>query len=48
MPFVDLDHRMSFGYAPNRWMRGAHEIDRSRLLLHALYAVLGVTGPTTA
>jgi CubicO group peptidase (beta-lactamase class C family) len=37
MAFVDLDHRMSFGYAQNRWMRGSYELERSRLLLQALY-----------
>jgi CubicO group peptidase (beta-lactamase class C family) len=40
MAFVDLDARMSFGYTPNRWIRGAHELDRSRNLLEALYATL--------
>ena len=35
---VDLDRRMAFGYAQNRWMRGAHELDRSRGLLGAVYA----------
>jgi len=41
MSYVDLDRRMAFGYAQNRWIRGAHELDRSRRLLEALYASLG-------
>jgi len=31
---------MAFGYAQNRWIRGAHELDRSRRLLDAVYACL--------
>ena len=41
MSFVDLDARMSFGYAPNRWIRGPHELYRCRELLKAVYACLG-------
>lgn len=40
MSYVDLDRRMSFGYTQNRWIRGAHELDRSRRLLDAVYASL--------
>jgi hypothetical protein len=40
MSFVDLDHRFSFGYVPNRWITGAHEQDRSRRLLNELYLAL--------
>jgi CubicO group peptidase (beta-lactamase class C family) len=41
MSYVDLDRRMAFGYAQNRWIRGAHELDRSRRLLEAVYASPG-------
>ena len=37
---VDLDRRLAFGYAQNRWIRGAHELDRSRRILEAVYASL--------
>jgi CubicO group peptidase (beta-lactamase class C family) len=40
MSYVDLDRRMSFGYAQNRWIRGAHELDRSRRILDAVYVSL--------
>jgi CubicO group peptidase (beta-lactamase class C family) len=40
MSFVDLDHRMSFGYVPNRYITGAHEMDRSLRLLSEVYAAL--------
>jgi CubicO group peptidase (beta-lactamase class C family) len=40
LAYVDLDRRLAFGYAQNRWIRGAHELDRSRRLLDALYASL--------
>jgi CubicO group peptidase (beta-lactamase class C family) len=40
MSFVDLDHRFSFGYVPNRWITGAHEQDRSLRLLHQFYLAL--------
>jgi len=40
MSYVDLDRRMEFGYAQNRWIRGAHELDRSRRILDAVYASL--------
>jgi hypothetical protein len=29
LSYVDLDARMSVGFAPNRWVRGEHENDRS-------------------
>jgi CubicO group peptidase (beta-lactamase class C family) len=48
MAYVDFDHRMSFGYAPNRWIRGAHELDRCRLLLQALYDALEAIGRSAA
>jgi hypothetical protein len=31
---------VSFGHAQNRWIRGPHELDRSRKLLEAVYAGL--------
>jgi hypothetical protein len=34
MLFVDLDHRFSFGYVPNRWITGVDEQDRSLRLLN--------------
>jgi len=40
LAYVDLDRRLAFGYAQNRWIRGAHELDRSRRILDALYAAL--------
>ena len=40
MSFVDLDARMSFGYAQNRWIRGPYELDRCRVLLKAVYESL--------
>lgn len=40
MSWVDLDHRMSFGFAQNRWMRGPHEIHRSVSILNAVYECL--------
>jgi CubicO group peptidase (beta-lactamase class C family) len=40
MSFVDLDQRMSFGYAQNRWIRGPYELDRCRVLLSAVYESL--------
>jgi hypothetical protein len=40
MAFVDLDRRMSFGYAQNRWIRGPYELDRCRVLLTAVYESL--------
>src|SRR5262245_6682648 len=40
MSWVDLDHRMSFGYAPNRWITGPHENDRSVNILKAVYECL--------
>jgi CubicO group peptidase (beta-lactamase class C family) len=40
MSFVDLDARMSFGYAQNRWIRGPYELDRCRVLLKAVYECL--------
>lgn len=40
MSWVDLDHRMSFGFAPNRWMTGPHEQDRSLSVLRAVYDCL--------
>jgi CubicO group peptidase (beta-lactamase class C family) len=43
MAFVDLDRRMSFGYAQNRWIRGPYELDRCRALLTAVYESLRVS-----
>jgi len=40
MSFADLDRRFSFGYVPNRWITGAHEMDRSLRLLNELYLAL--------
>jgi len=40
MSFVDLDRRFSFGYVPNRWITGAHEMDRSMRLLNEVYLAL--------
>jgi hypothetical protein len=40
MSFVDLDRRFSFGYVPNRWITGAHEMDRSLRLLNEVYQAL--------
>ena len=40
MSFVDLDRRFSFGYVPNRWITGAHEMDRSMRLLNEVYLSL--------
>src|SRR5262245_25561378 len=40
MSWVDLDRRMSFGFAQNRWMRGPHELDRSVSILKAVYDCL--------
>jgi CubicO group peptidase (beta-lactamase class C family) len=40
MSWVDLDHRMSFAFAPNRWMTGPHEQDRSLSILKAVYESL--------
>jgi CubicO group peptidase (beta-lactamase class C family) len=40
MSWVDLDHRMSFGFAPNHWMTGPHEQDRSLSILKAVYESL--------
>ena len=40
MSFVDLDRHFSFGYVPNRWITGAHEMDRSLRLLNEVYGSL--------
>jgi hypothetical protein len=40
MSFADLDHRMSFGFAQNRWIRGPHELDRVQNILKAVYESL--------
>jgi hypothetical protein len=40
LAFVDLDRRLSFGYAQNRWIRGPYELDRARTLLAAVYESL--------
>lgn len=40
MGFVDIDRRLSFGYAQNRWIRGGYELDRCRTLLKAVYESL--------
>jgi CubicO group peptidase (beta-lactamase class C family) len=38
MSYVDLDHHMAIGYAPNRWMGGGpHSTDRARDLVNAAY-----------
>jgi CubicO group peptidase (beta-lactamase class C family) len=38
--WVDLDHRMSVGYAPNHWIAGPHELDRVVNILNAVYESL--------
>jgi CubicO group peptidase (beta-lactamase class C family) len=40
LAYVDLDRRLALGYAQNRWIRGAHELDRARRILDGLYAAL--------
>lgn len=40
MSFVDLDQRLSFAYVPNKWITGAHEMDRHLRLLNELYVAL--------
>jgi hypothetical protein len=40
LSYVDLDARMSVGFAPNRWVRGEHENDRSFRLMAAVYESL--------
>jgi CubicO group peptidase (beta-lactamase class C family) len=40
MAYVDLDARMAFGFAPNRWITGPHEQQRSLNILRAAYACL--------
>jgi len=40
MSYVDLDARMAFGFAPNRWITGPHEQQRSLNILSATYACL--------
>jgi hypothetical protein len=40
MSFVDLDVQLSFGYVPNKWITGAHEMDRSLCLLNEVYLAL--------
>jgi CubicO group peptidase (beta-lactamase class C family) len=41
MSFVDLDARLSFAYVPNKWITGAHEMDRNLRLLNEMYLALG-------
>jgi hypothetical protein len=38
--FVDLDRRFSFAFTPNRWITGAHEMDRHLRLLNEVYLAL--------
>jgi CubicO group peptidase (beta-lactamase class C family) len=40
MSYVDLDARMAFAFAPNRWITGPHEQQRSLSILSATYACL--------
>lgn len=40
MSFTDLDARLSFGYVPNKWITGGHEMDRSLRLLNEICAAL--------
>jgi len=40
MSYVDLDARMAFAFAPNRWITGPHEQQRSLNILSATYACL--------
>jgi hypothetical protein len=40
LSYVDLDERMSVGFAMNRWVRGEHENDRSFRLMAAVYESL--------
>jgi hypothetical protein len=44
--FVDLDARMSSGYAQNGWIRGPYELDCCRILLTAVYEALAANGLT--
>lgn len=44
--FVDLDARVSFGYAQNRWIHGPYERDRCRILLAAVYEALAANSLT--
>ena len=41
LSYVDLDARMSVGFAPNRWVRGEHGSDRSFRIMAAVYEGLG-------
>jgi CubicO group peptidase (beta-lactamase class C family) len=41
MSFVDLDTRLSFGYVPNKWISGGHEMDRNLRLLNEVCLALG-------
>ena len=40
MSYVDLDARMACAFAPNRWITGPHEQQRSLNILSATYACL--------
>jgi CubicO group peptidase (beta-lactamase class C family) len=40
LSYLDLDARMSVGFAMNRWVRGEHENDRSFRLMAAVYESL--------
>jgi hypothetical protein len=40
LSLVDLDHRMSVGFAQNHWIEGRCESERRYGLLKAVYAVL--------
>jgi hypothetical protein len=40
LSFVDLDHRMSVGFAPNHWIEGRCENERRYGLLKAIYTDL--------
>lgn len=40
LSYVDLDARMSVGFAMNRWVRGEHENDRSFRIMAAVYESL--------
>ena len=43
LSYVDLDARMSVGFAMNKWMRGEHENDRWLRLVSAVYEGLGAS-----
>jgi hypothetical protein len=48
LSYVDLDARMSVGFAPNRWVRGEHENDSSFRIMAAVYESLQAKWPQLA